>query len=56
MHMLVLECVPHSEPSLGSVPGKQEDFPAGGAGTDLPQVFKCVDVLLLGRLSCSSSA
>lgn len=23
MHMLVLERVPHSEPSLGSVPGKQ---------------------------------
>lgn len=56
MHKLVLERVPRSEPSLGSVPGKQEDFPAGAAGTDLPRVFERVDVLLLGSLSCSSSA
>lgn len=40
MHMLVAECVLLSEPSLGAVCGKQEDFTPGIAGTDLPQVFK----------------
>lgn len=40
MHMLVSEHVPLSEPSLGSVPGKQEGFTSGRAGTDLSRVFK----------------
>jgi len=48
-HTHAAERVPLSEPSLGAVPGKEEDFTSGGAGTGLPRVFKLF-VLLLGRL------
>lgn len=54
MHMLVLERVPLSEPSLGSVPGKQEGFTSGRAGTDLSRVFKaCLCVAAWQALTVS---